>query len=239
MTGSPAPIRKRDEGRLFKRLQARFRRARFAKIEAIIEHLLGQSDPLRILDVGGRAEYWNMLSPHLRGRVELTLLNYGEELEAFSQAVEAGITYVNAAGNACAMPQYADQSFDFVHSNSVIEHVGQYADMQDFAKEIRRVGRAYYVQTPNFWFPVDPHTAVPLLHWMPDPVRLFAHSHFTLGLARKSDFAGALSRLDGCRMIGRRTMRALFPDAEHTNERFAVIFAKSLIASRLRPDRRA
>jgi len=210
----------------------RFRRRRFAQIEAIIGKLLEQADNVRILDVGGRAEYWNMLSPHLRSQVHLTILNYEAELEAYSNEVEEGLQYQHATGDACDMPQYGDGSFDLVHSNSVIEHVGSYANMQAFAREVRRVGRAYYVQTPNFWFPIDPHIAFPFLHWMPDPVRLFAFTHFRLGVAKKVEFAGALARMDDCRMISRRFMRALFPDADHSRERFALVFTKSLIAMR-------
>lgn len=234
MTDNPAPIRRRNEGQLFKTLQQRFRRRRFAKIEATIERLLEQSTDLRILDVGGRAEYWNMLDPHLSKRVHLTILNYGAELATYSKQVDDGLNYEHVAGNACNMPEFSDNSFDLVHSNSVIEHVGLYANMQDFASEIRRVAKAYYVQTPNFWFPIDPHTAFPFLHWMPDPIRLFAHTHLTLGLAKKAGFDSVVSRMDGCRMISRRYMRALFPDAEHSNERFALVFAKSLIATRER-----
>jgi len=231
MTQSPAPLRRRDDNRLFKTLQQRFRRRRFARIEAIIEKLIERSDKVRILDVGGRAEYWNMLAPHLRAQVHLTIVNYEAELAAYSDRVEEGLQYEHVAGNACNMPQYGDGSFDLVHSNSVIEHVGSYANMLAFAREIRRVGKAYYVQTPNFWFPIDPHIAFPFLHWMPDPVRLFAFIHFKLGVARKVDFAGGLARMDDCRMISRRFMRALFPDAQHSRERFALVFSKSLIAT--------
>jgi len=115
----------------------------------------------------------------------------------------------------------------------VIEHVGGYGRMIAFAKEIGRVGMAYYVQTPNFWFPIDPHIAFPVLHWLPDPVRIAVHTHFPVGLVTRMDFAGAASLLDDSRMIGHRTMRALFPDAHHTAERFGLIFKKSLIAMRM------
>lgn len=225
-------LMRRDEGRLFKRLQARFRGARFARIQAMIETLLDNREEIRILDVGGRAEYWNMLAPQLRQKVQLTLLNYGEELAAYSQHVVDGLRFENAAGNACAMPQYEDGAFDLVHSNSVIEHVGSYSNMRDFASEVRRVGRAYYVQTPNFWFPIDPHNAFPMLHWMPDPLRMFAVTRFNVGVTRKVDFAGAAARLDGTKMISRSYFRALFPDAEHSSERLALVFVKSLIATR-------
>lgn len=213
-------------------MQQRFRSQRFARVQALIEQLLESSDSIRILDAGGRPEYWNMLDPRLRNRVHLTILNYGTELALYSPDAEDTLNYENVAGNACDMPQYADGSFDMVHSNSVIEHVGSYANMAAFAREVRRVGRAYYVQTPNFWFPIDPHIAFPFLHWLPDSMRLFAFTHFNLGLAKKASFEKAVARMDDCRMISRRFMRALFPDGEHYGERFGLVFTKSLIAIR-------
>ncbi|MEM2045934.1 MAG: class I SAM-dependent methyltransferase, partial [Candidatus Bathyarchaeia archaeon] len=55
-------------------------------------------------------------------------------------------------GDARCMP-FKDKSFDVVFSNSVIEHVGNYDDQKMCAEEIRRVGKCYFVQTPNFYFP--------------------------------------------------------------------------------------
>lgn len=213
-------------------MQSRFRLARFEAINRLIETLLAGRETLTILDVGGRAEYWNMLAPHLREKVHVTLLNYGDELALFSEHVAEGLRFTNVAGNACNMPQYADGSFDLVHSNSVVEHVGSYANMFDFADEIRRVGRAYYVQTPNYWFPVDPHSAFPFLHWLPDPIRMRVVTRFNVGVTRRVDQRGAAMRLDGTKMIGRTFFRALFPDAVHTSERLAFVFVKSLIATR-------
>ncbi|ANY19416.1 Methyltransferase domain protein [Tsuneonella dongtanensis] len=228
---SPTFVR-RKESRLFQAMQQRFRSRRFALVESMIERMLSERAEVRVLDVGGRARYWHLLRHDLRNRVHITILNFDEELAFQAAHAVAELHCEQATGDGCSMPQYGDGEFDFVHSNSVIEHVGGYARMQDFAAEIRRVGRAYYVQTPNFWFPIDPHTAFPLLHWMPDPVRLFAFTRFRIGLARKVDFESAGRRIDGTRMIGRGTMKALFPDADHRTERFALLFAKSLIATR-------
>lgn len=224
--------RRRNEGRWFTALQQRFRSARFARIQAMIEALLPSAGRLTILDVGGRAEYWNMLPPHLRDRVEITLLNYGAELEIYAERVVDGLTFINTVGNACDMPQYGDGSFDLVHSNSVVEHVGSYTNMLDFASEVRRVGKAYYVQTPNFWFPIDPHNAFPFLHWLPDPIRIHAATQFRIGVTDKVEFPLAAQRIDGTRMISRRFFRHLFPDGDHFSERIALVFVKSLIAIR-------
>lgn len=223
---------RRDTPPLFEKAQARFRAARFRQVQTLIEQLVNRHGPIRVLDAGGRAEYWNMLPPALADKVYLTILNYSDELEDYSAGTAAHVRYDNVTGDACDMPQYADGAFHLVHSNSVIEHVGSFAKMIAFAKEVRRVGQAYYVQTPNYWFPIDPHNAVPLLHWLPDPIRLMMETRMNVGLNRRTDFAEAADRLDSCRMISQAMMRNLFPDARHSAERFALVFKKSLIASR-------
>ena len=222
---------RRSDPRLFKRLQGRFRARRFALVESLIRAALARKDEVSILDAGGVAEYWNLLAPDLRPRVFVHVLNFADELASYDVYTDRDLRFVNVAGDACAMPQYADGQFDLAHSNSVIEHVGGYGAMMRFAGEMRRVGRAYYVQTPNFWFPVDPHNAVPFLHWMPDGVRAGLFARTRLGLAARTDYAGALARLDATRMLTRAMMRHFFPDAQHRTER-AAFLAKSLIAVR-------
>ncbi|HWS70973.1 MAG TPA: class I SAM-dependent methyltransferase, partial [Thermoanaerobaculia bacterium] len=63
-------------------------------------------------------------------------------------------------------------------SNSVLEHV---ADMPAMAREIRRVGRRWYVQTPNRWFPVEPHFLVPFFQFLPIATRAWLLTRFDLG----------------------------------------------------------
>jgi hypothetical protein len=224
---------RRQTPALFEEAQARFRAARFRQVQSIVDQLLERHGTINVLDAGGRAEYWNMMSPAVADRVQLTILNYSSELVDYSANTAAHVRYENVQGDACDMPQFADGAFHLVHSNSVIEHVGSYGRMIAFANEIRRVGQAYYVQTPNFWFPIDPHIAFPVMHWLPDPVRIAVHTLFPVGLVKRLDFAGAADLIDDNRMLGQSNMRALFPDARHSAERFALIFKKSLIASRI------
>ncbi|HEV2448400.1 MAG TPA: methyltransferase domain-containing protein, partial [Candidatus Sulfopaludibacter sp.] len=70
------------------------------------------------------------------------------------------------AGDGRALP-FRDGAFDVVFSNSVIEHVGDGESQRRFAREVARVGRGYWVQTPNRWFPVEQHLFTPLVHWLP------------------------------------------------------------------------
>lgn len=65
---------------------------------------------------------------------------------------------------------FADGAFDVVFANAVIEHVGSRERQGEFLEEVSRVGRAAFVTTPNRWFPVELHTVLPLVHFLPTPV---------------------------------------------------------------------
>ena len=62
---------------------------------------------------------------------------------------------------------FLNQSFDIVFSNAVIEHVGNKQNQQFFIGELLRVSKHFFITTPNRWFPVELHTSLPLLHWLP------------------------------------------------------------------------
>jgi hypothetical protein len=81
------------------------------------------------------------------------------------QQLYPGISYTRVAPGA-PLP-FADAEFDIVHSNAVLEHVGGRANRADFLREAARVGRSLFITIPNRWFPLEHHTAIPLLHWNP------------------------------------------------------------------------
>jgi Methyltransferase domain len=218
-------------GKLFRMLQSRFRARRFKVLETMIRDILTRQEEVTILDAGGRSDYWMMLPPDLRERTRITVLNFASELELYPED-QGNLRIEEVVGDACNMPQYANGSYDLVHSNSVIEHVGSYQNMKRFADETRRVGKSYYMQTPNFWFPIDPHYGVPFFHWLPDSARIALFETVNVGYARKTDFASALVNVDHTRIISRRMVRKLFPDARITSEK--VLFAaKSTMATRV------
>ncbi len=76
-----------------------------------------------------------------------------------------GMQFVQA--NGCDLP-FGNDSFDYVHSSAVIEHVGSFEQQVLFLSECSRVARkGVFVTTPNRWFPIEFHTVAPLLHWLP------------------------------------------------------------------------
>jgi len=84
-------------------------------------------------------------------------------------------------GDACRLP-WPDNHFDVVYSNAVIEHVGDRQARQQMAQEIMRVGKRWFVTTPNRWFPFEFHLRLPLVTWLPGRLylaagRIVAYSH--------------------------------------------------------------
>ena len=106
------------------------------------------------------------------------------------------IPYVQ--GDACALP-FADGAFDVVFSNAVIEHVGGRVRQRQFVSEALRVGRRVFITTPNRRFPVEVHTRLPLVHWLPDAISQRVYR------AAGKEFATDVH------LLTRRSFAALFP----------------------------
>ncbi len=75
---------------------------------------------------------------------------------------------------------FADNSFDVVHASAVIEHVGSRERQRAFMREATRIGKSGMISTPNRYFPVELHTYLPLIHWL--PTRLYRRLYYLLGL---------------------------------------------------------
>lgn len=207
-------------------LSRRFREARFRRFLPLIDDIIERKGGCRIADIGGSRYYWDIISDFVQTRpIEIHLINREHD-------AAANDAFVNITGDATSLTDHADNSFDFVHCNSVIEHVGGWNEMQRTATEIRRLAPAYYVQTPNFWFPYEPHFRCVFFHWLPEQIRIRLVMRFALGFAdRKNTISEAVARVQSARLIDQAQMRALFPDAAHSAER---VFGskKSLIAIR-------
>jgi SAM-dependent methyltransferase len=192
----------------------------------LIEDAVAASGRCRILDIGGTRTYWDVFASHLEWeRVEVTIANLNREGDRPPKIR-------SVIGDGRNLSQFPDGHFDIVHSNSVIEHVGRWCDMQRMANEIRRLAPEYFVQTPYFWFPFDPHTRTPLFHWMPDQMRYRIAMMKDCGAWKRCKTIGDAMRIaDDARLLDWRQMNYLFPDAEIVRER-AFGMTKSLIAIR-------
>jgi Methyltransferase domain len=188
----------------------RLRERRFRLFEQLVAPL---PQPLRILDVGGTNTYWEQRGWAGRDDVSITLVN----LEAEERRHE---NIHPTVGDATNLVDHADKTFDVAFSNSVIEHLYTFENQAAMAREMRRVADAYWVQTPNFWFPIEPHFLVPAWHWLPEDTRVKILQRRGVGWAgRCPDPEHARAIVEQHRLMRRRELARLFPDARIVGER--------------------
>lgn len=206
-------------------LASRLRRKRMSRF---VELLLQFKEPVRVLDIGGTPSFWQSNSPDMPMRVDITLLN----IDPLPPTNLPHLVFV--AGDARKMP-FVDGAFDVCFSNSVIEHVGTLYDQIAMAKEVSRVGKTYFVQTPNRSFPLEPHFLFPLWQFLPAGFRAWLHRRFRLGwMPRETDPLRARADVDQIRLLSGTEMRLLFVDGIVLPERLGP-FVKSYTAIRSSP----
>jgi SAM-dependent methyltransferase len=134
----------------------------------IIETGIGEQDT--VLDVGATADrsykssnYLEAWYPH-----KATVTAVGIDDASFLVQLYPGIRFLRA--NGLELP-FSNLTFDIVHSSAVLEHVGSLKNQVKFVQECCRVARkSIFMTTPNRWFPMEFHTILPLVHWLPKPV---------------------------------------------------------------------
>jgi hypothetical protein len=168
--------------------------------------LIGSRDGMKVLDLGGQPAIWDSVP----SRLDLTILNLpGIARTAYPS--HHHITYV--VGDACNVEGFDERSFDVVFSNSVIEHVGPPQKQAEFAREARRLGKSYWVQTPSEWFPIEAHCGMPFWWFYPESWKRY----FIAGWRAK--LPAWTEMVEGTTVLTKRDMRRLFPEADILVER--------------------
>lgn len=191
-----------------------------------------------------RVKKYRMFEQLLRPTPEMRILNVGaagteigieEQLETYyphlSRIVGGGISQRDTEGylasfpqvqavvfDGCALP-FADQSIDIVYSGAVLEHLPGPEYARKFAAEIQRVGRGWFVTTPNFWSPIDVHYHLPLVQFLPEETQRWLVTR--LG---KTPYPCL-------HIFSKRELRKLFPISQVTGCR-VTFYPESLIAYR-------
>lgn len=120
-----------------------------------------------ILDVGVTAEKnaasANFFEKNCEEKNKIIALSNQDA--TFLEKIYPGLKF--QLGDAKNLPFY-NNSIDVVFSSAVIEHVGSFAEQTKMIKECVRVcKKGVFMTTPNRWFPIDPHTSIPFIHWFP------------------------------------------------------------------------
>lgn len=211
-------------------LGSRLRRRRSEAVRGLIDAVHARQGAVRILDLGGRRPYWASVGYDFLAakNVRVTLLNLPGET---GPVPIADPVFQAKDGDALALTPREVAAYDIAHSNSVIEHVGHWPQIEKFAA-VLRMAPAYYCQTPYFWFPLEVHTMTPFFHWLPQSLRakLFLSvdlPHFP----RAGTMRWAMHNVELINLLDRAQIRALFPDARISFEWFGL--PKSLVAIKM------
>ncbi len=203
-------------------LSNRLRARRFLHFQSLIQN---RDRPIRIIDVGGTLEYWKHRSGISDHSLDITVVN----LEA---DVIDGEHLRSRPGDATDLRFVADGEYDVAFSNSVIEHLFTKENQEKMAAEIQRVANAYYVQTPNYWFPIEPHFLFPGWQWLPVAARSTILSRFRVGQRGPYTSTEAARRaVEEIQLLTEKELVRLFPGASVWKERFFGL-TKSLVVYR-------
>lgn len=203
-------------------LATKLRRNRMKIFEAHFPEVVS-GKPLLILDVGGTFNFWKQMGYENKPGIEIVLLN----LKAQETSTK---NFSSISGDACDLSRFNDNHFDIVFSNSVIEHVGDFNKQKEMANEVIRVGKGFYVQTPNYWFPVEPHFLFLGFQYMPLWLKVFLVRNLKLGWTDKTrDKKEASELIDSIQLLSKKQMRKLFPKAKIESEYFMGL-VKSIMA---------
>lgn len=156
------------------------------------------TDTIADLGCGDGSHFWN-LNQGVNPVTAVDISPQNPQSGRWQRYVQADVRDLSAFDN---------NEFDIVFCNSLIEHFSTWDDQVQAANEIRRIGRRLWIQTPNLYFPIEPHYGVPFAQWLTN-----------------------WDERDGIRLLNRKRMQRLFPDCEIGIERLAGM-PKSLIAIR-------
>ena len=191
-----------------------FRQKRFELLKNGIEKLI-QKDHFKILDIGGDIQYWKNIGWQ-HPACKIHLLNLYESIVPENETHQ----FSSSVGNGLSL-EYKKGEVDLIFSNSVIEHVGSYANQQIFAGEVRRVSDKYIVQTPSIWFPLEPHSLIPLFQFLPHPIRALLIMTFNINYFPKAKtYKESIKVSHSTLMFTHKRFKQLFPEAEIQVERF-------------------
>jgi len=154
---------------------------------------LSYNRKVKILDLGGTQEYWEMMKYTDPNLIEITLINLDDTrvtLPNFS-LVKMNVLDLDISKLEC----------DIIFSHSLIEHI---SNKERFAKMIRDSGKSYFIQTPNKYFPIEPHFLVPLFQFFPIWLKFWYIETF-----RKE----SLHEVESINLLSRGDLMKLFPNS--------------------------
>lgn len=191
-----------------------FRNKRMQYFEKLVANYHISDTPLTILDVGGEVNFWLKSSLLQNPNVQILVVNLALQQSPHPQ-IKASIA------DATNLVQFTNQSVDIVFSNSVIEHLYTWENQIKMAKECMRVGKKYFIQTPNRYFPIEAHYVLPWAQFYPKSFLFYCLTSTKLSRLRRWTKEEAKQYIEEIRLLSIKELKVLFPQATIYKEKFA------------------
>lgn len=201
--------------------------SRQRKLE-LFNRTMKPSGQIKVLDIGAEinpdGDRGLQLTDSYPWKNNLSAVNLSSEhismIKQYYPEIEATV------GDACKSP-WPDKYFDVIYSNTVIEHVGDFTKQKKMASEITRVGKRWFVTTPNRWYPFEFHLRLPFVTWLPGNSylkvgKLVSYNHV------KKRYSFGINQ-NGLRLLSAKEMRRFFPTSKIIKQRITFM-AETLIA---------
>jgi hypothetical protein len=209
-----------------------------------------------VLDIGGTVEYWKMNSEYLpQGLITeidvVNKMNSDDVPEGLITEIDAiNLPYQEAryelinnmtlrvyGGNALDKATLRLARYDIVHSNSVIEHVGNLKSQWQMGKVMAEIADYHWVQTPAKSFPLEPHFYFPFFSYLPLPVKTFLYQRLKLGfMGKEPNWLKARMVCEETRLLTKQELAHIFPLSEIINE-YLYFWIKAYVATNMAAQR--
>ncbi|MBL8006293.1 MAG: class I SAM-dependent methyltransferase [Ignavibacteria bacterium] len=188
------------------------------------EYCTGLKKPLKILDIGGSDYYWRCLGFTGDDNYKIMIINTeNQKTDDFTN-----ITFLKR--DARDLRFISDGEYDLVFSNSMIEHLNSYDEQKKLAGEIRRTGKKYFIQTPDYYFPLEPHFLFPFFQFLSVEMKTKLIRKYSLGwFEKQTNQENARQLAESVRLLKEKELREIFPGCKIYRERFFGL-SKSLTA---------
>jgi ubiquinone/menaquinone biosynthesis C-methylase UbiE len=194
------------------------------RFEFFMEYCSELKKPLKILDIGGSDYYWKNFDFVDNENYSILILN--------SEFQQTGgfrnISFVK--GDAKNLGHINDNEYDLVFSNSMIEHLCTFEEQKKLGEEIRRIGKKYFIQTPNYYFPLEPHFLFPFFQFLSVDMKTKLISNYNLGwFEKQEDSFKAKELAESIRLLTEKELKEIFKGCKIYKEKFYLL-NKSLTA---------
>lgn len=192
-------------------------RSRKKRFEFFIEFCsnLKAPFPIKILDLGGSDYHWRNSQFPGNKNFNITIVN------TEVQNVSESDNFVFIKKDVTDLEIFKDGEYDIVYSNSLIEHINSGELQKKLADDIRRIGKHYFVQTPNYFFPVEPHFLFPFFQFLPLNIRAKMIMKYDLGWYKKQpEKEKALELASSVKLLNIAELKKLFPDGNIYHEKY-------------------